>query len=185
MSTERDTSTVSNRDCRVDTSRLILAHDTEHKIRQVIDERHDRPKLARSGYHPKSKLLLWGRPDCGKTLTAYCLAEEFSLPVGVVRLNAPIPSILGYAGSRLQRVFNLSRTSPVILFLDEVGSVRKNRHDVGELKRVVNGFRQAMDLLFSTESLVVGASNHQDLLDPALWRRFDDVVIPRHARPQG
>lgn len=164
----------------VDTSRLILTPGTDRQIRRVIDERQNRLKLARCGYHPKSKLLFWGPPGCGKTLTAHYLAEQFNLPVGLVRLSALISSFLGDTASHLQRVFELAKASPMVLLLDEVDAVGKNRddpNDVGELKRVVNGFLQAMDSFFSTESIVIGASNHQYLLDPAVWRRFDDIIL--------
>ena len=164
----------------VDTSRLILTPGTEQQIRRVIQERQNRLKLARCGYHPKSKLLFWGPPGCGKTLTAHYLGEQFNLPVGLVRLSALISSFLGDTASHLQRVFELAKASPMVLLLDEIDAVGKNRddpNDVGELKRVVNGFLQAMDSFFSTESIVIGASNHQYLLDPAVWRRFDDIIL--------
>jgi len=164
----------------VDTSRILLTPGTEQQIRRVIQERENRRKLARHGYHPKSKLLFWGPPGCGKTLTAHYLAEQFDLPVGLVSLSALVSSFLGDTASNLQYVFESAKASPMVLLLDEIDAVGKNRddpHDVGEMKRVVNGFLQTLDSFFSTESIVVGASNHQYLLDPAIWRRFDDIIL--------
>jgi AAA+ superfamily predicted ATPase len=107
------------------------------------------------------------------------LAHELGLPVGVVRLNAVISSFLGDTASHLHRVFNLANTTPMVLLLDEVDAVGKNRddpNDVGELKRVVNSLLQAMDTFDSSKSIIIAASNHQYLLDPALWRRFDALI---------
>jgi SpoVK/Ycf46/Vps4 family AAA+-type ATPase len=171
---------VSVQERPVDTSKLILSRTTQRQVQRVVDERRNRLKLAKYGYHPKSKLLFWGPPGCGKTLTAHALAEQLNLPLSLVRLSALISSFLGDTASHLQRVFDLAKSSPMVLLLDEIDAVGKNRddsNDVGELKRVVNGLLQAMDSFFSTDSLVVGASNHQYLLDPALWRRFDDVIF--------
>lgn len=171
---------VTTPDRPVDTSKLVLPDLTLQQIQRVVDERRNRLKLARYGYHPKSRLLFWGPPGCGKTLTAHYLAEQFGLPLGLVRLSAVISSFVGDTASHLQRVFDLAKASPILLLLDEIDAVGKNRddpNDVGELKRVVNGLLQAMDSFFSPDSVVIGASNHQYLLDPALWRRFDDVIL--------
>lgn len=164
----------------VDTSRIVLVDETRRQIERVISEHRERLKLARHGLQPKSKLLFWGPPGCGKTLTAHLLAEQLGLSLGLVRLNALISSFLGDTASHVQRVFDTVKASPMVLLLDEIDAVGKNRddpNDVGELKRVVNGLLQAMDSFHSSESLVIGASNHQYLLDPALWRRFDDIVF--------
>ena len=162
-----------------DTSKLIHTETTRRQLQRVVDERRNRLKLARYGYHPKSKLLFWGPPGCGKTLTAHFMAEELNLPLCLVRLSALISSFLGDTATHIQRIFDMAKASSMVLLVDEIDAVGKNRddpNDVGELKRVVNGLLQAMDAFFSTESLVIGASNHQYLLDPALWRRFDDVI---------
>lgn len=171
---------ITTQDAPVDTSNLVLAEPTLQQVHRIIDERRNRLKLARYGYQPKSRMLFWGPPGCGKTLTAHYLAEELGLPLGLVRLSAVISSFVGDTASHLQRIFDLAKASPMVLLLDEIDAVGKNRddpNDVGELKRVVNGLLQAMDSFFSPDSVVIGASNHQYLLDPALWRRFDDVVL--------
>jgi SpoVK/Ycf46/Vps4 family AAA+-type ATPase len=124
--------------------------------------------------------LFWGPPGCGKTLTAHHLANEFGLKVGVVRLSALISSYLGDTAAHLQQVFDTAQQTPMVVLFDEIDSVAKSRddsRDVGELKRVVNSLLQAMDTFVAKESILIGASNHQYMLDPAIWRRFDDVIL--------
>mgnify|MGYP003465962850 CR=1 FL=1 len=163
----------------VDRNKIFLNKDTESKISRVLEEHRRSKELARYGYHPKTKLLFWGLPGCGKTFTAKYLAYELGLPVAILQLSAVISSFVGDTASHLQRVFDIANRVPMVLLLDEIDAVGKNRddpNDVGELKRVVNSLLQAMDSFSSTNSIVIAASNHQYLLDPALWRRFDDIV---------
>ena len=162
------------------TEHLLLDDSTRQRIERVLDERRNAKKLARFGYSPKSKLLFWGPPGCGKTLTAHHLANQFNLKVGVVRLSALISSYLGDTASHIQRLFDVAQETPMVILFDEIDSIAKNRddsNDVGELKRVVNSLLQSMDSFVAKESILIGASNHQHLLDPAIWRRFDDVIV--------
>jgi SpoVK/Ycf46/Vps4 family AAA+-type ATPase len=164
----------------LDLSRLVFLPDAKERISRVVEEHGQRVKLASFGLKPKSKLLFWGPPGCGKTMTAHWLAQKMGLPIGLVRLNALITSYLGETASHIQRVFDLAQSMPMLLLLDEVDAIGKDRddaHDVGELKRVVNSMLQAVDSFNSSESILVAASNHQHLLDPALWRRFDEIVL--------
>lgn len=152
---------------------------TRQKVERILEEHRRGDLLRKHGYPPKSKLLFWGPPGCGKTLTAHYLAYELGLPCAIVRLNAVISSFLGDTASHLHRIFSRANNGPMVLLLDEADALAKNRddpNDVGELKRVVNSFLQALDAFSSTQSILIAASNHQYLLDPALWRRFDDVV---------
>jgi len=170
---------VTFEESRVDPERLILCDRTRRQVARIVDEHRNRTRLAKHGLQPKTKVLFWGPPGCGKTLTAHYLAQEMSLPLGLVRLNALISSFLGDTASHIQRVFDLGKSTPMVLLLDEVDAIAKNRddpNDVGELKRVVNSLLQAMDAFRPARGLAVAASNHQYLLDPAIWRRFDDVV---------
>ncbi len=165
---------------QLDSHQVILPNDTKQQIERVTQEYSQRFKLAKHGLVPKCKLLFWGPPGCGKTLTANWIASELHLPLGVVRLNALITSYLGETASHIQRIFDMAQSTPMVLLLDEadaIGKDRDDRNDVGELKRVVNSLLQAMDTFRSAESVLIAASNHQYLLDAALWRRFDDVVF--------
>lgn len=164
---------------RVTQDQVVFSKECEARIGRIIEEHRKRIELAKYGYAPKTKILFWGPPGCGKTYTAHYLGHELALPVGVIHLNAIISSFLGDTASHLQRIFDLAASTPMILLLDEVDAVAKDRddpHDVGELKRVVNSLLQAIDFFESTQSLVIAASNHQYLLDPAVWRRFDEIV---------
>jgi SpoVK/Ycf46/Vps4 family AAA+-type ATPase len=163
----------------IDQTKIILTRETEAKIARVLDEQRGRLRLARHGIVPKSKLLFWGPPGCGKTLAAHFIAHELGLPVGLLRLSTVISSYVGDTASHLQRVFDFANKTPMVLLLDEADAVGKNRddrNDVGELKRVVNSLLQAIDMFKTDRSVVVAATNHQYLLDPALWRRFDDII---------
>ena len=167
------------RESSVSPDLVTLAPATAHMVERVLREYAKRKQLLSHGLRPKSKLLFWGPPGTGKTLTAYLLAHELSLPVGVIRLSALISSFLGDTASHLQRVFSRAASAPMVLLLDEADALGKDRddpNDVGELKRVVNSLLQAIDAFQPPDSLMIAASNHQYLLDPALWRRFDGVI---------
>lgn len=164
---------------KLDSNRVLLSADAKTQIDRILEEHGQRSKLARYGFRPKTKLLFWGPPGCGKTLTAHWIASELQLPLGIVRLNALITSFLGETASNIQRIFDTAQSTPMVLLIDEADAIAKNRderNDVGELKRVVNSLLQAMDNFESSQSLVIATSNHQYLFDDAIWRRFDDVV---------
>ena len=164
---------------QVDSTKIVFTKQTGEKVTRILDEQRKRIELARYGYQPKAKLLFWGGPGCGKTYTAFHLAYELGLPVGVIRLNALVSSFVGDTASHLQRIFDFADSMPMVLLIDEVdaiGKERDDRNEVGELKRVVNSLLQALDTFIPRTGIVVAASNHQYLLDDALWRRFDDVV---------
>jgi len=166
---------------------VFFAKSTELKISRLLEEHRRAAVLRKHGYSPKTKLLFWGPPGCGKTLTAHYLAYELGLPLGIVRLNAVISSFLGDTASHLHKVFARLKSTPMVLLLDEADALAKERddpNDVGELKRVVNSFLQALDAFSTTHSILIAASNHQYLFDPALWRRFDDIIEFPHPTAQ-
>ena len=145
------------RESNVDDSTIVLNAETRSRVDRILLEHTKRAQLARYGLTPKSKLLFWGPPGCGKSLTAAYIAHELGMPIGVVRLNALISSYLGDTTSHLQRVFDMAGSNPMVLLIDEVDALGKNRddsNDVGELKRVVNGFLQAMDFFSPSKSIV-------------------------------
>jgi SpoVK/Ycf46/Vps4 family AAA+-type ATPase len=162
---------------RVD--QLLLTDPTRKKYDRIMEEHRRRQHLLKHGYRPKSKLLFWGPPGCGKTLASRTLGNELGLPVGTLRLSSVISSFVGDTAAHVQRVFNRAASLRMVLLLDEFDALGKDRddpNDVGELKRVVNSVLQAIDTFMSSDSIIIAASNHQYLLDPALWRRFDDAV---------
>ncbi|MBE0542220.1 MAG: ATP-binding protein [Verrucomicrobia bacterium] len=140
-------------------------------------------KLAQGGLQPKRKLLFWGPPGCGKTAAAQLLAVELGLPCGIVRLGSLITSYVGETGSNVQKVFSVADSRPMVLLLDEADAIAKardDRNDVGELGRVVNALLQALDYFAPKQSIVILASNHSHMFDPAVWRRFDEIIeFPR------
>lgn len=163
----------------VSQEQIILTKSSSKKIARILEEHRNQRLLAQHGYKPKRKILFWGPPGCGKTFTANFIAHELGISMGTIRLNAVISSFLGDTATHIQRVFDLADSRPMVLLLDEIDAIGKNRddrNDVGELKRVVNSLLQAMDAFASRDSILIAASNHQYLLDPAIWRRFDDLV---------
>ncbi len=159
--------------------RILFCPETQTQITRVLEEHRQRLRLAEHGYRPKSRLLLWGPPGCGKSLTARYLSQQLGMPLGVLRLSAAVSYYLGETSVRLQQAFDTAATTPMVLFFDEIDALGKNRddsNDIGELKRVVNSLLQAMDGFSDTRSILVAASNHQHLLDDAAWRRFDAII---------
>jgi SpoVK/Ycf46/Vps4 family AAA+-type ATPase len=157
---------------------MILSGDTEARLRRVILEQRQQMKLRDHGLHPRAKLLLTGPPGSGKTLTAKTLAGELRLPLFAIRLDGLITRFMGETAAKLRLVFDaMKRTRGVYLFdeFDAIGGQRNASNDVGEVRRILNSF---LMMLEETDpgSLVVAATNHSELLDPALFRRFDDVL---------
>jgi SpoVK/Ycf46/Vps4 family AAA+-type ATPase len=130
--------------------------------------------LRSHGIEPRHRVLLIGPPGNGKTSLAEALAYELSLPLYVVRYDTVIGSYLGETATRLRKVFDYARTTPCVLFFDEFDSIGKERgdiHETGEIKRVVSSLLLQMDDLPSY-TVIVAATNHPELLDRAVWRRF-------------
>ncbi|WDQ19090.1 AAA family ATPase [Rhodopirellula sp. P2] len=158
---------------------VVLTPELSQSIERVIQERRSSELLRSHGMQPAGKLLLCGPPGCGKTMVASALANALYLPLATVRFDAVVSSYLGETAANLRKVFEFARLRPVLLFFDEFDAIGKHRtalDEHGELKRVVNSFLQMLDG-FHSETLTVAATNHQGLLDPALWRRFDDILL--------
>ena len=157
---------------------MILAPDTESRLRRVLLEHRHEVKLRDHGLHPRSKLLLTGPPGSGKTLTAKAMAGELRLPLFAIMLDGLITKFMGETAAKLRLVFDaMKRTCGVYLFdeFDAIGSQRRATNDVGEVRRILNSFLSMLEEA-DAGSLVIAATNHPELLDPALFRRFDDVV---------
>lgn len=136
-------------------------------------------ELKSAGVDLPSRLLMYGPPGCGKSLAARLIASKLSLPLLTVRCDAIVSSLLGQTGRNLREVFDYAGTRPCILFLDEFDALAKARShagEVGELQRVVISLLQNLDSL-RDDTIVVAATNHHELLDPAIWRRFS-VILP-------
>lgn len=147
----------------------------ENSLKDLIDEWTQAHRLLAAGLHPSRTVLLSGPPGVGKTLAATFLAQKLSLPLVTLNLGAAINSFLGKTGNNLIKVLNHAQRQPCVLLLDEFDAFAKRRddgQDIGELKRVVNVLLQAIDEWPST-SLLVAATNHEELLDRAVFRRFD------------
>ncbi len=132
-------------------------------------------KLNSLGIGVSNTLLLYGPPGCGKTKCAYLIAKELQLPLIVARLDSLISSYLGTTAKNIRTLFEFAQKTPCVLFLDEFDAIAKARDDsneLGELKRVVNSLLQNVDAM-SNDSLLLAATNHEHLLDSAVWRRFD------------
>jgi len=155
-------------------SDLVLAKDTLATCQGLVEEQHRADLLRSYGLEPRHRVLLTGVPGNGKTSLAEALACDLAYPLIVVRYENLIGSFLGETSSRLQRVFEYIRTMRCVLFFDEFDTVGKERgdtHETGEIKRVVSSLLLQMDRLPSYV-VVVAASNHSELLDKAVWRRF-------------
>lgn len=153
---------------------LLLPLPVKESGRQLIEE-HVRADVLRShGYEPRHRVLTSGPPGNGKTSYAEGIAEALSLPLFLVRYDALIGSYLGETNSRLRKLFDYVKTRPCVLFFDEFDAIGKERgdtHETGEIKRVVSFLLMQLDRLPSYV-IVIAATNHAELLDRAVWRRF-------------
>lgn len=158
--------------------RPILSPYVEDKIREFVDIYEHRDELLRLGIETTNSLLLYGPPGCGKTTVARYISCLTRLPLLVVRLDGLVSSLLGSTAKNIRKIFDYAARRECILFLDEfdvIAKVRDDRHELGELKRVVNSLLQNIDS-FSEDSLLIAATNHHELLDPAVWRRFNNII---------
>lgn len=153
---------------------LLLPLPAQQSGHQLIEEHQRADVLRASGYEPRHRVLLSGPPGNGKTSFAEAIAEGLGLPFYIVRYDALIGSYLGETNARLRKLFDYVRTTPSVLFFDEFDAIGKERgdtHETGEIKRVVSFLLMQLDQLPSYV-VVVAATNHGELLDRAVWRRF-------------
>ena len=154
---------------------LVLAPQVVEAVEELINEFSEASLLRSHSLEPRHTVLLLGPPGNGKTSLAEALATELSLPLLSVRYDAIVDSFLGETSNRLRRLIEFATLNPCVLFFDEFEAVGKERSDAqetGEIKRVVSTLLVQMDQLPS-HTLVVCATNHPELLDRAVWRRFE------------
>lgn len=150
-------------------------------LAQIIEERHHRSNLLDAGLSPSRAALFVGAPGLGKTMAARWIAAELGVPLAVLDLSSVMSSLLGKTGMNLRHAFDYAKQSECVLLLDELDAIGKRRgddSDVGELKRLVTVLLQQIDDWPASAGLILGATNHPELLDQAVWRRFDvDVTF--------
>lgn len=156
----------------------LLPPEIMAQLEAVIAERTNLEVLSKRGLRATRSIAFIGAPGVGKTLSARWLASKLAKPLWVLDLTAVMSSLLGRTGHNLRRVFDYAKDQEAILLLDEFDAIAKRRGDdgdVGEIKRVVTVMLQEIDS-WPVSSMLIAATNHQELVDPALWRRFDSVI---------
>ncbi|MBU8875502.1 ATP-binding protein [Reyranella sp. MMS21-HV4-11] len=165
---------------------IILSRENVRIFLGLLREFQSGDSIRRRGLPVRSKLLFCGPPGCGKTLCAELFASELGLPLFIVKLDRIISSYLGETATNIRKLFEFARTQPCVLFFDEFDALARARGEDGEhneLRRVVNSLLIFIDRVHP-KGFVVAATNLDQALDPAIWRRFDEVVwFDRPDRP--
>jgi SpoVK/Ycf46/Vps4 family AAA+-type ATPase len=156
----------------------IVEAEVRFLLDQLVEEHKSSDRLLEAGLAPTRTSLFVGEPGVGKTLAARWIASQLDLPLLTLDLSAVMSSFLGKTGVNLRRVLEYARSIPCVLLVDELDAVAKRRDDssdIGELKRLVTVLLQEIDS-WPEGSLLIAATNHSELLDPAVWRRFESVI---------
>ncbi len=168
-------------------SSIVLADKIRTQLQELIEEQHRSELLHAHNLSPRHRVLLAGPPGNGKTTLAEALATELMVPMIVVRYETLIGSYLGETSARLKNLLDYAKTQRCVLFFDEfetLGKERGDTHETGEIKRVVSSLLLQMDEL-PDYVVIVAASNHPELLDRAVWRRFQlRIELPTPTRAQ-
>ncbi|MGR6765316.1 AAA family ATPase [Paenibacillus sp. T2-29] len=174
------------KECARKVKRIVLAEKNQTIVDEFITILGMKEKFEEQDVPMPNKIVMFGPPGTGKTLTAFYLAQRLDLPLILVRLDAIIHSHLGETASNVRKIFDYANGMPCVLFLDEfdaLGRMRDSNDEVKEMARVVNTLLQCLDE-FGGESVFVAATNLEDELDTAIWRRFDTKMtytLPTHA----
>jgi SpoVK/Ycf46/Vps4 family AAA+-type ATPase len=157
---------------------MFLEDGVRKRIERVIVEYRRRIVLREHGLRPLRKLLLIGPPGTGKTMTGAVLSGELGMPLFTIQLDGLITKYLGETAAKLRLIFDAIRETRAVYLFDEfdaLGSERATRNEVGEIRRVLNSFLQFLEI-DDSDSFIIAATNHPQLLDRALFRRFDIVI---------
>lgn len=164
---------------RKDINNIILSKENRNICEEFIEEQNRSELLRSYGLEPRNKILLIGPPGNGKTSLAEAIAESLSLPLYTVKYESIVGSYLGETASRLSRLMEFVKTRQCVLFFDEfetLGKERGDTHETGEIKRVVSSLLLNIDSLPSYV-IVIAATNHEELIDRAAWRRFQIKMV--------
>ena len=157
---------------------MVLPPVLEQRLRRILIEHIKQHRLAEYNLKPRRKILLVGPPGSGKSMTAAALAGELQLPLFTVLYTNLITKFMGETANQLKLIFDGMVVTRGVYFFDEfdaIGSQRSAINDVGEIRRVLNSCLQFLEN-DDSQSIIIAATNHPDLLDKALFRRFDDVI---------
>lgn len=163
----------------VDETNIFLPAEIKRFVDRLYQEHSNKKKLLSANLQPKSKILFYGPPGTGKTYTAHYIATVLGLPLGIVQLSNVISSFMGDTAANLAKIFAFASRNPCVLLIDEFDTFAKERNqpnDVGELQRIVNTLLQTLDSISTSDSLIIATTNHEGLLDYAVWRRFEGVL---------
>jgi SpoVK/Ycf46/Vps4 family AAA+-type ATPase len=163
---------------RTKLANMVLPDVIKSRLARVLHEQKQQERLRSHGLAPRRKLLLIGPPGSGKTMTAAALAGELALPLMTILLEGLITKYMGETAGKLRLIFDAMATTRGVYLFDEfdaIGARRNATNDVGEIRRVLNSFLQFLEK-DESRGLVIAATNHPELLDSALFRRFDDVI---------
>ena len=157
---------------------LVISSQVYDRIKRILNEFTNRKKLRKYGLTNRRKILLEGKPGTGKTMTASIIASELNLPLFTVQMDKLVTKFMGETSVKLRQIFDsIEQITGVYLFdeFDAIGADRGMDNEVGEMRRVLNSFLQFIEQ-DASDSIIIAATNNQQILDKALYRRFDDVL---------
>ena len=163
---------------RINLSDLVLVEDVRIRLEKLIREQRQLDLLLHHNLNPRRKLLLTGPPGTGKTMTAQAIAGELGIPIFIIRLDGILSKFMGESIAKLRMIFDVMPQQRGVYLFDEFDSIGSQRHhgqDVGEIKRILNSFLINIEK-DSSNSIIIAATNLPELLDKALFRRFDDII---------